>query len=225
MESQNNPFLPPSHSEIPTRERRRFEVNPLRSLENSLGAMATFSLAAFGLICLLVLGFWARAVFVQLYHISLLACIPLGWVAFMLPVHVWNCAGCCTTAPGRWAGRFSVLAIPVATAVTLMGPAPAPQFVMPLILPLVVAGFSGMLIDIAARLDSEKSKIAAGGIIFLAAALAGIISQRQFTQELRPAMVALGVLVVANTVIVFRLRFLSRRAHRAEVSVPLSGKS
>ena len=225
MESSNNPFLPPTNSEIPERPRRHFQVDPLRSLENSLGSMATFSLAAFGLICLLVAGFRAQTVFVQLYHISLLACIPLGWVIFMLPVHVWNCSRCCTTALGRWSGRFSVLAIPLATAATLPAPSPAPQFVVPMILPLVVAGFSAMLIDIAAQLGSERSKIAAGGIIILSAALAGIISQRLFTEELRPAMVALGVLVVANTVIVFRLRSLSRRAHRAQTIVPLSGKS
>lgn len=224
MESQDNPFSPPVNSEVPTRERRRFAVNPLRSLENSLSGMANLVLSAVALVSLLLLGFRAQSYFLPLYHISLLMTIPLAWLVFMLPFHAWTCAKCCQSLLGRCAGRFSVLAIPLLIPVLGFLPSFATADLVMVLLPLVVGSFSVMLTDIANQLGSEGSKLAGGfsAVLCLLAAAFAAARPPSASPESVFLMVT-GLFVVANTVIIFRLRVYARRAHKAQISVPLSG--
>ncbi|MCR9200340.1 MAG: hypothetical protein NXI04_17025 [Planctomycetaceae bacterium] len=224
MESQDNPFLPPTNSEIPSQQRRQIQVNPLRSLENSLSGMATLVLSAAGLVGLLVLGFRAQSYFLPLYHLSLLTTIPLAWVVFMLPFYAWTCAKCCQSLPGRWAGRFSVLAIPLLIPVLQFLPSFRTDHLLMVLLPLVVGCFSVMLTDIADQLGSEGSKLAGGFSAVLCVLAAAFAAARpHFAPPESVLLLLTGIFVLANVVIIFRLRAYARRAHKAQISVPLAG--
>lgn len=214
MERSDNPFLPPASDTHVTHKRRRFEISPLRALENHLSILFNMTLTVFASIGVMMLGQYASSHgYRPVYHLSMMATIPLGIAVYLVPVHTWGCARCCESALGRWSGRLSVVLIPLVVFLDT----PFRTALLPILVAVAIAAFAVMLTTIALQVEARRTAMLAVCSGMLAIGLAGMMTQMPANFLNGTTSRGLhGGLVLVNFVVVYLLRREFRQAMWAQ---------